>query len=183
MAAVQGYGCISSVYVSCHVVYSLLQFAVCQLLCWAFLFIICYSILFLYNCYTNYMSIFNLYSRRIKVMTILLFLRTFACKRFFFCSLYFHEIFCRSYTFSFFLYRFNRVDRRNVTKSCRRQCVRPSKKKSTGNRRLDIGAQFLIDSCRSKQEVWLPIFSQIVTVHTLLTFISGNFTFQAALYQ
>ena len=35
MSAVQGYGCISSVYVSYQV--CLLPFAVCQLLCWAFL--------------------------------------------------------------------------------------------------------------------------------------------------
>ena len=36
MAAVQGYGCISSVYISFQV-YSLFHFAVCQLLCPAFL--------------------------------------------------------------------------------------------------------------------------------------------------
>ena len=38
MAAVQMHGCISSVYISFKW-YSLLHFAVCQLLCWAFLFL------------------------------------------------------------------------------------------------------------------------------------------------
>ena len=48
MAAVQGYGCISSIYISLNW-YSLLHFAVCQLLCWAFLF----SLVFMFSLFSG----------------------------------------------------------------------------------------------------------------------------------